>query len=225
MAAVVVKNVPFELDVDQLLKSLRVRPDSPYVENVKRLATEAREVANPKAVYKPAYIDGRGDNFVVIDGVTFTSRTLRINLEEAQRVFPYVFTCGVEVEEWSDTITDMVDQFCADTIKETILMSARRKFWADLDEQFQLTHTSYMSPGSLPEWPITEQKPLFRLLGDVEALIGVKLLDSCLMYPVKSTSGIHFPKEVSFESCQLCPRGECPGRKAPYDQELKQKYK
>jgi len=40
------------------------------------------------------------------------------------------------------------------------------------------------------------------------------------MVPVKSVSGILFPTEESFASCQLCPREVCPGRRAPYDPDL-----
>jgi hypothetical protein len=51
-------------------------------------------------------------------------------------------------------------------------------------------------------------------------MVGVRLTDSCLMMPTKSVSGIRFPTETSFESCQLCPRDDCPGRRAPYDSGL-----
>ena len=77
-----------------------------------------------------------------------------------------------------------------------------------------------MSPGSLADWPINEQKPLFELLGDVEKLVGVNLTDSFLMSPIKTVSGFRFSKESDYVSCQLCPREKCPGRKAPYEPNL-----
>jgi hypothetical protein len=72
----------------------------------------------------------------------------------------------------------------------------------------------------LTNWPLSEQGALFALLGDPHEAIGVRLTDSYLMVPTKSVSGIRFPTEQSFESCQLCPRERCPGRKAPYDSGL-----
>ena len=51
------------------------------------------------------------------------------------------------------------------------------------------------------------------------------LTDTFLMVPIKSVSGIFFPTEVSFESCQLCPRENCIGRRAPYDPALVKKYR
>ena len=58
---------------------------------------------------------------------------------------------------------------------------------------------------------------LFALFGDGQTPIGVSLTSSCLMIPAKSISGIYFPTEVPFFSCQLCDRKDCPGRKAVYD--------
>jgi hypothetical protein len=81
-----------------------------------------------------------------------------------------------------------------------------------------------MSPGSLTDWPIEEQKPLFSLFGEEETPIGVKLSKHLLMLPAKSISGIYFPTEVSFFSCQLCQRDNCPGRKAAYDNKLAKEY-
>jgi hypothetical protein len=85
---------------------------------------------------------------------------------------------------------------------------------------------SRMSPGSLADWPIQEQRPLFKILGNTEKMIGVHLTESLLMVPTKSVSGIRFPTEESFESCQLCPREECPNRRAPYEADLyNQRYR
>ncbi len=84
-----------------------------------------------------------------------------------------------------------------------------------------------MAPGSgsAEVWPIAQQKQLFALFGDVEKLIGVKLTDNCWMAPEKSASGIIFPTEIKFETCQLCPRERCIGRQAPYNAGLVTKYK
>ena len=64
------------------------------------------------------------------------------------------------------------------------------------------------------------ERQLFELLGNPKDTVGVRLTQSCLMVPNKSVSGIRFPIEESFETCQLCPREGCPGRKAPYDSGL-----
>lgn len=37
------------------------------------------------------------------------------------------------------------------------------------------------------------------------------------MLPYKSVSGIAYETEATFENCMLCPRGNCPTRRVPYD--------
>jgi hypothetical protein len=48
----------------------------------------------------------------------------------------------------------------------------------------------------------------------------VELTDSFLMIPNKTVSGIYFPTERDFRTCQVCHREKCPNRRAPFDQTL-----
>jgi hypothetical protein len=114
----------------------------------------------------------------------------------------------------------MLLKYWAEEIKETVLYMAIDFFKNHLVEYYQLGQLSRMSPGSLADWPIEEQRPLFSLLGNTKDLIGVHLTSSLMMVPTKSVSGIIFPTEFDFTSCQLCPREVCPGRKAAYDKDL-----
>jgi hypothetical protein len=225
MTATILDNIPFHLDFAALLKKLRMDSDHAYADTLKSLVDEAEAIARPKALYKVGYIDTRQDDRVVIDGIPFTSRVLCVNLEQAHRVFAFTATCGTELEAWLQTQDDMLYRYWADIINEMALRTAIRALKEHLEHQFELGRTAVMNPGSLEDWPLSEQMPLFTLLGDPEEAIGVKLLDSFLMSPQKSVSGIRFPTEERFESCQLCPREDCPGRRAPYDEALyAQKY-
>ena len=220
--ATIVADIPCEIDREQLFNRLHIKPDNPFVERVQNLMAEALEVGKPKIAYKLSYVEEKGDDYVVVDGIKFTSRVLRVNLENTNKVVPFVVTCGRELEAWAKGFTDMFDSFCADGIMEAVLRAARNRIFPQIDAELNLGHTANMNPGSLPDWPIKEQKPLFQLLGDVNSLIGVELKDSFLMSPIKTVSGLHFPKEGTYENCQLCPRKDCPGRKAPYDKNLYQ---
>ncbi|OLN31949.1 vitamin B12 dependent methionine synthase [Desulfosporosinus metallidurans] len=219
MDTVVLNNIPCEIKIEELQKKLHIGEDSIYFTEIEKLAVEAQLLAKPKIAYKKAIIDAKGDNFVVIDGIQFTSHVLRVNLEENSNVFPYVITCGTELEVWSKQFNDFFISFCADTILEIILRSAIQMFEEHLEKEFGLGHAVNMNPGSLADWPINEQRHLFELIGNVQELIGVQILDSYLMLPMKTVSGIRFAKEGTFENCQLCPREKCPSRKAPYDKE------
>ena len=221
--AIPLNNIPFEMDAEDLSKRLRINAKDEYAADVRALAREAQAVAKPKALYKISFIESRGDDYVVVDGVTLTSRVLRVNLEKAHRVFPFLVTCGAELEEWSNSIDDVLKRYWCDAIKQMALRSARKALDEHLVERYELGMTSVMNPGSLADWPLQEQRKLFALMGDTQAKIGVRLTDSFLMIPTKSVSGMRFPTEVRFENCQLCPREKCPGRRAAYDKDLYEK--
>jgi hypothetical protein len=221
MERFVLQQVPFRLNQKALMKKLRIKEETHYADEFKHLADEALAVAKPKALYCVSYKDAATDDTVTIDGITFHSRVLAVNLEEVHRVFPYVATCGIEIEEWSKSVAgDLLQTFWVDGMKEAALRAAMPILRRAIVEGYNLGRTSTMAPGSIGDWPIRQQKPLFELLGDTETTIGVRLTGSCLMLPPKSVSGIWFPTETSFESCQLCPRQRCPSRRAPYDSNL-----
>ena len=204
----------------RLMTQAHVKEDSSYSEELTALARSAEPVARPKALYRVVYIDARDGDRVVIAGQPFTSRVLRVNLEKAHRIFAFLATCGAELDGWSASLTDSLQQFWADTVKRLALDDARAALQKYIKERYQPGKTAVMLPGSLTDWPIEEQRALFDLLGDSAAAIGVVLRESMLMNPVMSISGIAFPTQESFESCMLCPRERCPGRRAPYDVNL-----
>ncbi|MEA3225551.1 MAG: vitamin B12 dependent methionine synthase [Planctomycetota bacterium] len=218
----ILTDIPFELDFAALSRELHVEPDTEDARELAELIEKARSVGKPKAVYKECYVQGRGDDTVTIGGFTFSSRALRTNLTGVERVFPYVATCGEELDGIALPAGDFIQQFWLDTIKETLLGFSTKYLNAALDRKYALGKTSAMSPGSgdVTVWPIEQQTHLFALLGDVKDRIGVELTDSFLMVPNKSLSGIRFPTEIAFRSCQLCHRQHCPSRAAPFDKAL-----
>lgn len=217
---ILLTDIPFVLDRDMLAEKARVQADGPFAQELEQLAAHAETIARPKAMFKLAFVDCIGDDRVQIDGLIFSSRVLRINLDQAHRVFAYVATGGVELEAWEHSLDDVLHQYWVEKIQELALQAAYQAMQARIEAQFAPGHLSTMNPGSLSDWPLQEQRPLFDLLGDPAAAIGVHLSDSFLMTPAKSVSGIKFPTETRYENCQLCPRPECPGRRAPYDQTL-----
>jgi len=223
MNDIILDRIPFEPEFSPLLKTLHIREGSQDEADFKSLLKEAQEIANPKAIYRMAYIEAKDERQVIIDGITLSSRVLRINLDTSQHVFPFLGTCGIELEDWANSIEDMLMGYWAESIKELALMAALTKLESHLKETYQPGHISTMSPGSLEDWPINEQVPLFNILGNTKDRIGVQLTDSYLMIPTKSVSGIRFELTESFESCQLCSRINCPNRRAPYDETLYEK--
>ena len=219
-------NIPVSLEPERVLKFMRVRKRNKHIEDmVQELVEVVRPIARPRAVYKVSYIDDKDGDSVSIDGVKFTSRVLRKNLDKVGRVFPYIATCGTELEEIAVPSDDLMKSFCLDAIKTTVLGMAVTYLRDYLTKYYALGNVSHMNPGSLESWPVSQQKELFSLFGNAEEPVGVKLTESCVMFPLKSVSGIYFPTETRFESCQLCLREKCIGRRTPYDPEVARKYR
>lgn len=215
----VIADIAVDLDLPSLLKQVHLEPDSEDALTFAGLVDLARDIARPKALYAEAYIEEKGADTVRIDAVTFTSRLLRLKLDPVQRVFPFVATCGHEM----DTVGLPEDEFMADywwdMIKTAVLGCAGRRLVRELEKLFLPSGSASVCPGSgdADLWPIQQQNELFALFGDVKDLIGVELTSSCLMVPNKSISGIRFATKTDFRSCQVCKREDCPNRCAPCD--------
>ncbi len=225
METIVLDNIPFTVTVEALAEKLKVRSKERFAAEAEKLVGEARALARPKAIYRVVYVGDRGDDWVLAAGVELKSKVLRVNLDGLHRCFPFVVTCGTELDKWAASFTGMYERFCADAVCELALRSAVTAMEKDLNWRFEIGHSAMMNPGSLPDWPLDEQNKVFHLLGDPRQAIGVTLTDSYLMIPVKSLSGIRFATENDYKNCMLCPREDCPGRKAPYDQKMTERYK
>lgn len=211
----IIDPLPLDLADPMLRRRLKVKNDRQW-EDARALIHANLHLIHAKALYKISYLDGKAPDTVFIDGTEFTSRVLRKNLDAVERVFPFVVTIGGALPQKTDTLGDLMHKYYLDALGNLALEAARKRLEAHLKRSFALTGISYMSPGSLADWPLEAQRPLFSLFGSPNLPIGVQLRSSMLMVPVKSISGIYFPTEIPFYSCQLCPREPCPGRKAAY---------
>ena len=215
----ILEHIPVNLDIGEIKRRLHMEKRGDWSQ-VKTLVEEIQPLISAKGVYKVCYIDAKLEDAIVIDGIHLKSRVLRKNLNNVERVFPYVVTIGNKLEEKARECNDLLKNYYLDTIGNVALTDVRKYLKYQLQSRYALDRISYMSPGSLKDWAIEEQRSLFSILGDVESSIGVRLNETFVMIPSKSLSGIYFPTEIPFYSCQLCPRKDCSARKAPYDKKL-----
>ena len=219
----ILNKISVSLNLETVRKKLHVQPDKDLTQ-IRNLVDTVQRLIEPRVIYSVCYIEEKFDNGVVVGGLRLTSRVLRKNLEKVERIFPYALTLGSKLGEKQNACNDLLENYYLDCIGNLALTSVRRQLKKHLQSKFALEKMSSMAPGSLLDWPIEEQVPLFKLIGDVETSIGVNLTPSLLMIPAKSISGFYFPTEVSFYSCQLCPRERCESRKAKFDASLADNY-
>lgn len=214
--------ISFKVDRPALFQRLHLDEDSECAPDIAKLADTADRVASPKAIYDAVDIASKDTDGVRVGNTRFTSRALAITLEKCDRIYPYVCTCGVELDAIPIADDDMFGQFGLDVIKEMALFRASEVLREQVRREFGIDKIAGMNPGSGDThlWPIQEQRPLFQLLGDVRQAIGVTLTDSFLMMPNKSVSGFFFKTDKEYHNCLLCARADCPNRRSPFDAKL-----
>jgi len=214
-----VLNIPFQLDLDRLMEKQKIRPGRGAAHEFTELVESVQAVACPKVLFTTAYVQERGENTVTINGQTFVSSAMRANLAEVERVFPYICTCGTEVDAIPLEPGDFVRKAWLYYLKLELLSFCHPVLMRVLKEQYQVEKLASMNPGSgdASLWPIQQQTGLFALFGDVQSLVGVRLTESYLMVPEASVSGILFETAHDYQNCQLCQRENCPNRRALFD--------
>ena len=223
----IVRDIPWEFDLDAFLADAAIDADGELADEARRLALEAAPRLRPKAVYAALPVerlggaeggDGDGRWDVVIGGVTFRSEILRCNLEGVELVYPYVATCGAELEGFDLSPYDYLAFYWLDQIKQRAVGQASAWLHDRVSREAGIARLASMNPGSgnADVWPIEQQRELFALIGEATGEIGVNLTESFLMVPNKTVSGVFFPSETNYMNCKVCTRADCPNRRAPH---------
>lgn len=200
-------------DREALLKL--AKEDEDLEEELTAMMDEADTIARPTALFAVCSVE----EGACVNGVSIPSDLVVEKLTGKSRCFPYIATCGPDLEQWSLRYSgDFLAEFWADEIKKKFLFHITQATLRHIKEHYRTAgHLAAVNPGSLERWPIRGQQELFATLGGrdfVKEAIGVIYTDSFLMLPSKTVSGIAFESEVFYENCQHCPLERCPNRRA-----------
>jgi hypothetical protein len=221
---VVLDHIPFIPDIPALQRRLSFYGDIRLITAILPVMLEkVVHLIRPRAVYNISHISGKTRNSLSIDGVRFNSILLRVNLDRAERVFPYALTCGLELNRLQKLQGDAAVRYCLEAILNSALETAAGYLQDHLTRQYGLDYLWSLHPGEFQDWPAAQRKPLLSLLDCAEKQIGVSLTDKYAFVPAASRAGLFYFTETEFEACQLCSREPCMGRRAPYSPALAQK--
>lgn len=205
-----------DFDLDTILRNFRCENIPVAREKMTRLLKEAEKLAQPAAVaiLAPVSADSLADTQIRLGDAVFTSELLREKVDSLGRAFPFLATEGRALAEWADNLPKETDRYLARAIREVAVKGAQMALERKLCETFAIPVLSCMNPGSLIQWPIEEQEVLMNLLAPQAAKLKVTRLPSMLLDPGFSVSGVYFQTDKKYYNCQLCPRENCPNRKA-----------
>ena len=214
-------SIRYEGDYDAVARRLRITED--YADEFREIYDECLRIARPKGVFTRCAVSREGPCTILGDQ-RFNSRVLAVNFSEAANAYPYVITCGRELYDLACETEDPLWRYWIDSIAEATLGPMGARLRQAMREAYGLGRLSSVNPGSLSDFPLPCQRPLFNLLGEGPERIGLELTPTFLMLPYKSGSGIYFESEERYENCALCPRLDCPGRRMPFSEALLHAY-
>ena len=157
MKTVIIDDIAFDPEVEGLKRGLHIEEGSEDERDFDRMLAEARSLARPKTIFGQAFVEPAGPDRVVVDGVEFKSRVLRVNLEGRRRSVVFAASSGMEMETWAASYaSDDLMSYWADTVCEAALRCARERFGRTMKETMGFEKFSTMNPGSLEDWPVSQ---------------------------------------------------------------------
>ncbi len=188
------------------------------------LFASASRMLIPVSIHRTAYIQEHQSeqdiHRVTVEGRKFRGKALGA-LDDVHRVFPYIASCGNQMESFDGCSVDMIAPYWLEELKLQALMQARDTLMHYVRETYRLQRVQSLNPGSgnTDIWPVEENHGIFSLLGGGDAA-GVRLTESSLMIPAKSVSGMLFSSIKHYDSCEHCEREHCPDRRVPFTHRL-----
>jgi len=203
-----------EIDANEIFLSMGYRnsvPEEDVLLLIDKILAEISAVCKPQYIYE-VYDGKMCDNASIeIDGKKFiTGKIITHYLHGMEKCCVFVTTAGSEYDAYKKELRkkgDILEEFIADAIGSVIAEACVSKIAGELAENNNCSYP--YSPGYC-NWKLTEQTLLFSLLPDTPC--GVTLTESCLMVPIKSTSGIiGIGKEIKRKvyACNICEIKDC----------------
>lgn len=194
------------LDMDEIFASMGYPdPGSPAHEMkamVDELLDRFQPVCHPQFHYIESTVEGLSPKGIIMKG-----------LAGADKYLLFIATAGLEFQEEINKISaegDIVKVYVADLIGSEIAEATVRECRKAIEADYPAVGVSNSYSPGYCGWVLSDQKEIFsRFKGET---CGVSLNDSCLMYPIKSVSGIisvGAKVEKREYGCAICGRKDC----------------
>lgn len=213
-----------EVEESKLAKLLGGKINQELPESIKSklrlLEDKFNSLIRPYIHYRMVDFRVKNEGVIQIEGTTeFQSRNLSEVMKSAEKLVCFIGTLGPGIEEEVGALmqdNDLSEAYILDAMGSVAVEDLVDKFQQTIKnecERVGKTVTLRFSPGYC-DWPLTEQKKLFSLFEPEDIL--VQLLDSCLMKPVKSISGVFgiVPQgSALYNPCSACDDRDCKARR------------
>ncbi|UCF02307.1 MAG: hypothetical protein JSV14_01180 [Deltaproteobacteria bacterium] len=212
------------IENDELAKLLGGQKKKSLPKSIRKKVRTARQKLNklvkPSLHYRIVKPSAMDNDVVQLDeAIEFTSAKLAKTLKNAEEIVCFVGTIGTGVENEVNRLLGkqkLADAYILDAMASVAVENMIDRFQNLMEIRFSAedrTVTLRFSPGYC-DWPVSQQKKLFNIFNPKQ--LNVELLDSCLMKPRKSVSGVFgiTPQgSESYNPCRDCPTRRCESRR------------
>ncbi len=209
MESVVIKRIPIETDLKNLISKKMFEDDSPILLEYLNAMDILNEKFQPMAILKECSLESTAGNSVLIGGHVYKSKILSHLLKDQQRIFLYLLTMG----EMPADLTQ-IETYFVNLLKLPAMASAMKNLKKMVQLEQNFVKVGMVNPGLIQDWPIKGNQTIFETFGNAPQEIGVKMTTSCLMRPLYSSSGILFEDINHYCDCETCTIDACIGREA-----------
>ena len=211
---------PYDLDIDMhevflLMGYKNTVPESNTLLLVDKIFAEISNICIPQYIYEIYNGNIHDKTSIEVNDRRFrTGKIITHYLYGMEECCVFATTAGWEYETYKKHLREkgeILEEFIADAIGSVIAEACVKNITEELAENNNCTYP--YSPGYC-NWELTEQTLLFSLLPETPC--GITLTDSCLMVPIKSTSGIiGIGKNIKQKAyaCNICENKNCYKRK------------
>lgn len=194
------------LDISEIYRSMGYPDPEAPPEDMKAIVEGLLErfgpICHPRFHYIESTVEGLSPKGIIMKG-----------LSGAEKYLLFIATAGMEFQEEINKISeegDIVKVYAADLIGSEIAEATVRECVKAMEADYPGVGVSNSYSPGYCGWVLSDQREIFaRFGGDT---CGVSLNDSCLMYPIKSVSGIVSVGEKVEKreyGCAICGRKDC----------------
>ena len=204
------ENINTKFDPKRLAENIHLDINAPEFLEFKELIEKVKPVAAPKALLLKLAVIDKDDSKLFCSAGNFNCSLLVQLAGDCEFIFPFIATCGEEIENFGSDISDPLHLYWLDMLKEHALETAFQKAKAETAKQCHNQIITSLIPIDDELWPLNGLREIFGVFESsyIERL-GVELTEYLYMKPTKSRAGVFFPTDKELELCSLCSLKKC----------------
>lgn len=191
-----------EIDFAALAKSLMLEPGGGEEAEFRELFDGAIKAARPFALYRELELEAVAPEGASFGGKAFKSYLLGQRLAQAGKAYPYIATCGRELDALPADRQDPLVEFWLESLKEAALDCAFAALEKEVLSRAGQPCVNWLEPADASSWSLTELAGIFELFPGQDA---VTLSEYMAMEPNKSRAGILHGSPGKLSNCEICP--------------------